>query len=169
MSVDSIRYKTYNNVVDTLVCLGNQHLQINTTTTGDLWDIDLDKNTLFPLLHINPVSVGISQGQRQFNYQLFVMDLVNEDNSNEQEVLSDMLEIQNDIIALLKRGEILYHYDAAAGEEPRYFIVNDFTCEPFTERFDNAVAGWVMDLGVIVENELNSCNIPIDNTTICVK
>ena len=169
MSVDSIRYKTYNNVVDTLVCLGNQHLQINTTTTGDLWDIDLDKNTLFPLLHINPVSVSISQGQRQFNYQLFVMDLVNEDNSNEQEVLSDMLEIQNDIIALLKRGEILYHYDAAAGEEPRYFIDNDFTCEPFTERFDNAVAGWVMDLGVIVENELNSCIIPIDNTTICVK
>ena len=169
MSVESIRYKTYNNVIDTLVCLGNQHLQINTTTTGDLWDIDIDKNTLFPLLHINPVSVDVSQGQRQFNFQLFIMDLVHEDGSNEQEVLSDTLEIMNDILALLKRGEILYHYDEEADEEPRYFINNDFTCQPFTERFDNSVSGWVMDLGVIVENELNSCNIPIDNTTICVK
>ncbi|QDP49368.1 MAG: hypothetical protein GOVbin2669_37 [Prokaryotic dsDNA virus sp.] len=169
MSVDSIRYKTYNNVVDTLKCLGQQHLQINTTTTGDIWDIDLDKNTLFPLLHIEPVNVDISLGQRVFNYQIFIMDLVNEDNSNEQEVYSDTLEILNDIIALLKHGEILYHYNTEDAEQARYFIDNNFTCEPFTERFDNAVAGWVMSLGVIVENELNTCNIPIDNTTICVK
>ena len=56
-----------------------------------------------------------------------------------------------------------------AGEEQRYFIDNDFTIEPFTERFDNAVTGWVMSFAITVENELNSCNIPIDNTTICVK
>ena len=97
------------------------------------------------------------------------MDLVEPDSSNEQEVLSDCLEIMNDIIAIYKHGEILYGYDAAHGQEPRYFIDNDFTIEPFTERFDNSVTGWVMSFAIIVENELNSCNIPIDNTTICVK
>jgi hypothetical protein len=75
----------------------------------------------------------------------------------------------NDIIAIYKHGEILYGYDAAAGEEQRYFIDNDFTIEPFTEKFDNSVSGWVMSFAITVENELNSCNIPIDNTTICVK
>ena len=169
MSIDAIRFKSYNNVIDTLKCEGEQHLNIQTVTSGDIWEIDLEKNTLFPLFHINPVNVTVSLNTRTFNFQLFVMDLVEPDESNEQEVLSDCLEIMNDIIAIYKHGEILYGYDAAHGQEPRYFIDNDFTIEPFTERFDNSVTGWVMSFAIIVENELNSCNIPIDNTTICVK
>ena len=169
MSIDSIRFKSYNNVLDTLKCVGEQHLNIHSVTSGDIWEIDLEKNTLYPLFHINPVNVTVGQNIRSFNFQLFIMDLVEPDESNEQEVLSDCLEIMNDIIAIYKHGEILYSYDAAAGEEQRYFIDNDFTIEPFTERFDNAVTGWVMSFAITVENELNSCNIPIDNTTICVK
>ena len=169
MSIDAIRFKSYNNVIDTLKCVGEQHLNIHTVTSGDLWELDLEKNTLYPLFHINPVNVTVGMNTRMFNFQLFVMDLVEPDESNEQEVLSDCLEIMNDIIAIYKHGEILYSYDAAAGEEQRYFIDNDFTIEPFTERFDNAVSGWVMSFSITVENELNSCNIPIDNTTICSK
>ena len=169
MSIDSIRFKSYNNVIDTLKCVGEQHLNIHSVTSGDLWEIDLSKMTIFPLFHINTVNVSVGMNTRTFNFQLFVMDLVEPDESNEQEVLSDCLEIMNDIIAVYKHGEILYSYDAAAGEEQRYFIDNDFTIEPFTERFDNAVTGWVMSFAITVENELNSCNIPIDNTTICVK
>ena len=169
MSIDSIRFKSYNNVIDTLKCVGEQHLNIHSVTSGDIWEIDLEKNTLFPLFHINPVNVSVGMNTRTFNFQLFVMDLVEPDESNEQEVLSDCLEIMNDIIAIYKHGEILYSYDAAAGEEQRYFIDNDFTIEPFTERFDNAVTGWVMSFAITVENELNSCIVPIDNTTICSK
>ena len=169
MSIDAIRFKSFNNVIDTLKCVGEQHLNIQSVTSGDIWEIDLEKNTLFPLFHINPVNVTVALNTRTFNFQLFIMDLVEPDESNEQEVLSDCLEIMNDIIAIYKHGEILYSYDAAHGEEQRYFIDNDFTIEPFTERFDNAVTGWVMSFAITVENELNSCNIPIDNTTICVK
>jgi hypothetical protein len=165
----AIRYKTYSNVVDTLKCLGEQHLEIQTTTTGDIWDIDLEKNTMFPLYHINPANVEVNMSQKTFNFQIFVMDLVEPDISNEQYVLSDTLQICTDIIALLKHGEILYGYDASIGEEERYFVDDDFTCEPFTERFDNSVTGWVMEVGIIVESVLDSCDIPIDNTTICVK
>ena len=116
---DSIRYKTYNNVIDTIKCLGEQHLQIQTVTSGDIWDIDLEKTTMFPLYHINPVSVDLNKGQKIFNFQIFIMDIVDADGDIEQEVLSDTLEIACDIVALLKHGEILYGYDAAVGEEPR--------------------------------------------------
>ena len=165
----AIRYKTYNNVINTLKCLGEQHLEIKSTTTGDITDIDLEKNTLFPLYHINPVSVDVSMSQKTFNFQLFVMDIVDADGDAEQTVLSDTLQIITDIIAILKHGEILYGYDASHGEEERYFVDDDFSIEPFTERFDNAVTGWIVDVGIIVESELDSCTIPIDNTTICVK
>ena len=165
----AIRYKTYNNVVNTLKCIGDQHLEIKSTTTGDITDIDLEKNTLFPLYHINPVSVDVSMSQKTFNFQLFVMDIVDADGDAEQTVLSDTLQIITDLIAILKHGEILYGYDASHGEEERYFVDDDFSIEPFTERFDNSVTGWTVDVGIIVESELNSCDIPIDNTTICVK
>ena len=166
--VDSIRYKTYSNVVNTLKCLGDSHLEIQTTTTGDIWDIDLEKTTMFPLYHINPMSVDIAQGTKTFNFQLFVMDIVDGDGDIEQYVLSDTLQILSDIVAILKHGEILNGYNQTTAEE-RYFVDNDFSCEPFTERFANSVTGWVMNIQVIVESELNSCNVPIDNTTICVK
>ena len=99
-----IANKTYNNVIDTLKQLGEEHHQIKTTTTGDIWKIDLSNETLFPLFHINPVSVSTGQSQLIYNFQLFVMDAVTEKEnwteanfqsanylSNEQEVMSSCL------------------------------------------------------------------------------
>ena len=97
-----VRNKTYNNVIDTLKNLGEQHKVIQTTTTGDIYEIDLNKNTLYPLLHINPVNVQTGQSTLIYNFQIFIMDLVSEKNtwtssnyisasnlSNEQEELSE--------------------------------------------------------------------------------
>ena len=46
-------FKNYNNTIDTLKQLGNNHYQIKTVTTGDIFEIDLEKNTLYPLMQIN--------------------------------------------------------------------------------------------------------------------
>ena len=59
----SIPNKTYNNLIDTLKELGAKHHQISTTTVGDIFDIDLEKNTLYPLMHINPVNVTTGRGR----------------------------------------------------------------------------------------------------------
>ena len=129
----------------------------------------MEDSTLFPLYHITPVNAEIENQQKTFNFQVFVMDMVDADKEQEQYVQSDTFQILNDIIALLKQGEILYQYDTDAGQEPRYWIEDDFSLEPFQERFDNAVTGWVVEIGISIESELNSCEVPIDNTTICVK
>ena len=163
-----IRYKTYNNVIETIKCVGEAHKQIEQVTSGDLFDIDLEKNTKFPLFHISPVNVDINKSQKVFNFQLYIMDLVKEDGSNEQIVLSDTLQIFSDLIAIFKHGETLNGYNASHGEEERYFVDDDFICEPFTERFDNWTSGWVMDFSVIVESVLDSCDIPINDTN-CIK
>ena len=74
----AVQNKTYNNIIDTLKELGKQHDQISTTTTGDIFDIDLEKNTKFPLMHINPVNVATGQSTLTYNFQIFIMDLVSE-------------------------------------------------------------------------------------------
>ncbi len=170
--------KTYNNLVDTLKSLGTQHQQITTTTTGDIFDIDLSKNTLFPLMHINGVNVTTGPSTLTYNFQIFIMDLVSEKSnwtqaniqsatklSNEQEVLSDTLQICTDIIGIFRHSQwqAQLSLDINAGV---YFAEGEFTIEPFSERFDNELTGWVFPLSIIVENDFQTCNIPMDNNAI---
>ena len=109
--------KTYNNAIDTLKQLGDKHKQITTTTTGDIWKIDMNE-TLFPLFHINPVNVTTGQSSLTYNFQLFIMDAVSErenwteanfqsadDLSNEQEVMSSCLQICTDIIGMFRHSK----------------------------------------------------------------
>ena len=170
MSIDAIRFKTLNNVIDTLKCVGEGHKQIKAVTTGDIWDIDLNKNTLFPLFHINLINVNAGKGQMQYNFQLVIADVVEPNEAeNEQEVLSDTLSIALDIVSIFRNGETLYHYNTANGtEQARYWTTDDFTLEPFTERFDNTLSGFTLDLPIVIEWVYDTCNIPT-TTDICVK
>ena len=148
-----INNKTYNNAIDTLKSLGEQHHQIATTTTGDIFKIDLSNQTLFPLFHINPVNVTTGLSSLTYNFQLFVMDAVTEKEnwteenllsadylSNEQEVTSSCLQVCVDIISMMRHSKW-----QGAGEldinEPVYFTDGEYTLEPFSERFDNLGPG----------------------------
>jgi len=153
-------FKNYNNTIDTLKQLGTNHYQIKTVTTGDIWEISLETNELYPLMHINPINAVAATHQMTLNFQIFIMDLVFNDESNEQEVLSDCLSICNDLIGTLKNGESLYLSGASQGESPAYFTEGDVTIEPFTERFDNSVTGWVFTLPIVIENNYNTCIAP---------
>ncbi len=73
-----VNNKTYNNVVNTLLRLGEYHGQISTTSVGDIYDINLEKMEKFPLMHINPTSVETGDSQLTYNFQVFVMDMVSE-------------------------------------------------------------------------------------------
>ena len=173
-----IHNKTYNNAINTLKQLGIEHEQIATTTTGDIYDIDLEKNTLFPLFHINPVNVSTGQSSLTYNFQLFVMDAVGEREnwteaniqsadrlSNEQEVLSSCLQICVDIIGIMRHSKW-----QGAGEldidDPVYFTEGEYTIEPFTERFDSLLTGWVFSIGIVVQNDFQTCTIPVADNPI---
>jgi len=179
--VDSNRGKDYNNVIDTIWCISESHHQIKATTVGDIWEIDLEKNTLFPLCHINPLNVIAGAKTLEFDLQILVCDLVEPHESNEQEVLSDTMQICTDLISEYKFGTLLSH-NMGAGNTPagspqnpthtghhtseqprRYWLAeSDITLEPFTERFANAVSGWVFNLRVVVQFEYQTCDIPQD-------
>jgi hypothetical protein len=161
----AINNKTYNNVIDTLKNLGENHLQISTTTVGDIFDIDLEKNTKYPLMHLNPVNVTTGRVGLTYNFQVFIMDLVELDESNEQEVYSDVLQICVDIIAILSNSKWQSQLELDI-DAPVYFAEGNFTLEPFKERFDQSVTGWVFNIGITVENDFQSCDIPMTATYI---
>ena len=73
-----VRNKTYNNVLNRLLLIAENHEQIFTTSVGDIWEVDMAKNTKFPLLHINPTSVTTGDSTLTYNFQIFIMDMVDE-------------------------------------------------------------------------------------------
>ena len=174
-----VNNKTYNNVVNTLLRLGEYHKQISTTSVGDIFDINLEKMQKFPLLHINPTSVTTGDSQLVYSFQIFIMDMVSEKEdwtknnasanfpklyktlSNEQDVLNETLQIATDFIGMLRHSE----QQSLAGTNdinaPIYFTQDQFTIEPFSERFDNLCCGWTFTIGVLVQNDFQTCDIPV--------
>ena len=79
----------------------------------------------------------------------------------------NILELQTciDIISIFRnskwQAQLTLDIDA-----PVYFTDGDYTLEPFTERFDQSVTGWVFQIGIVVANDFQSCDIPMEDTYI---
>ena len=176
----AVSNKTYNKVINTICRLGEYHQQISTVSVGDIYDINLEKMEKFPLLHINPLNVSTGDSEIIYNVQIFIMDMVSEKNdwktkqqtqltklvntkNNEQEVWNQTLEIATDFIGMLRHSSRQSLEGVNDINAPIYFTQDQFTIEPFQERFDNLCCGWVFQIGVKVMNDFDTCNIPVLN------
>tara|TARA_R110000787_G_scaffold6704_2_gene23343 strand:- start:636 stop:1184 length:549 start_codon:yes stop_codon:yes gene_type:complete len=174
-----VNNKTYNNVLNTLLRMAETHSQIKSTSVGDIFDINLEKMQKFVLLHINPTSVTTGDSQLTYNFQIFVMDMVTEKAgwtknnqnanftklvktlSNEQDVFNETLQIVTDFIGMLRHSTRQSLNGVDDINFPLYFTQDQFTIEPFSERFDNLCCGWVFNIGILVQNDFQTCEIPV--------
>lgn len=131
---------------------------VNTVTTGDLFDIDLNKQNMFPLTHIIINNVGMQEQVLNFQVSILAMDIVDTSktktadvligNDNEQDILNTQLTVINKLIGVLRQGT-LYN--------DKFQLQGDPTCEPFYDRFENELAGWSCDLNILIPNDQNLC------------
>lgn len=131
---------------------------VNTVTNGDIFDVDISKQTIFPLVHTMVTQAQFESNIQRFTLTIFAMDITDnvkeEDNTkwetrdNTNDALNSTLQILNRCFKMLKSGN-LYNLN---------FVVEDVpTCEPFTERFENNLVGWAMTLNIICPNEMTRC------------
>ena len=132
---------------------------VNTVTTGDIFDIDLSKQTIFPLSHIIVNSVSIQEQILSFNITVMAMDVVDQSkdettdvfrgNNNEQDIINTQLAVVNKLVSVL-RGGTLY--------QNQYQLQGDASCEFFYERFENQMAGVACTFDVLIANDINICS-----------
>ena len=132
---------------------------VNTVTTGDIYEIDLSKQTIFPLSHIMINSVNIQEQVLNFNITVMCMDIVDQSkeettdifrgNNNEQDILNTQLAVANKLVGLLSKGTLY---------QDQYQLDGDATCEFFFERFENQMAGVACSFNVLIANDINVCN-----------
>ena len=133
-------------------------VNVNTVTTGDIYDIDLAKQSIFPLSHIIINNVTTQEQVLTFNISILAMDIVDESkeattdifrgNNNEQDILNTQLAVLNKLVMVLRKGTLY---------TDQYQLDGDATLEPFYERFDNRLAGWSATFDVFVKNDIDIC------------
>lgn len=131
---------------------------VNSITEGSIFNIDLSKQTIFPLSHIMVNTATFESNVIRFSVSIIAMDIVDisksasdsefTGNDNEQDVLNTQLAVLQRVYENMRRG-VLY--------SDLYQIDGNPTCEPFTERFENLLAGWTMTFDVLVSNEMSIC------------
>ena len=126
----------------------------NTVTFGDKTDVDLSKETIFPLAHINIDNVQFNGPVAGFEIKLMVMDIVDENKNENDEYDSfygndNTQDILNSQMAVLQR----FYTEVTRGSLARApFELEDgiLTAEPFKDRFKNTLAGWTCTMSLVI-------------------
>lgn len=147
--------KEYYNLIDNIYTYLSGNNNINTVTYGDIFDVDLAKQTIFPLAHIIINDVTFSDHFMTFSINVICMDVVDETkedkqqrnsiygSDNKQDILNSMLSVVNGLQSSLRRG----------GMNDNNYEINDSpTATRFEDRFENLLAGWSLTLNVEIPN-----------------
>ena len=142
---------SYYKLLDTLKAQLNATNLISTVTDGQISDVDLAKQTLFPLAHIIVNSATIEGKLQRFNVTILAMDILDgkEKYDVEPSIMNAMLQALNRVYEVMTRGDL----------NPDYIMIDGTpNLEPFTDRFENKLAGWAMTFDVIMMSEMTVCD-----------
>lgn len=147
-------YVITNKIEDILIEDNN----INTVTYGDISDVDLNKQTIFPLAHVIVNSITSGEQTLSFNVSILAMDIVNVEknatknwyrgNTNEQDILNAQFKVLNTLLQKIRIGSLY---------REGYQIIGDVSFEPFTDRFENLLAGWAATFDIMINNDQEVC------------
>lgn len=132
-----------------------------TVTYGDIFSVDLKKQTIFPLTHFMVNNATLNGNIWTFSFSMLCMDLVDkvkdyaegdpeyfEGVENEQDVWNTQLAVANRVLEMLRRGDL---YDEL------FQLDGQPSCQPFVDRFENDLAGWTVDFTIMIPNGMTIC------------
>lgn len=150
--------KSFYNIIDKIKEVVNSEPFNSNVSFGDITNIDLKKQSIFPLAHIMVNNATINDNYITFNVTLFLMDLVDDSkeadvslflgNDNTQDVLNTQIALGTRVMRVLQKSD-LYRNE--------FELINAANCEPFEERFDNALAGWAITFDIGAKTEMTYC------------
>jgi hypothetical protein len=138
---------TLNKILDKIKAVTESHSMVNYYFFGDpsefLSQNEIPRHTSV-LCSISNAEF-IFESQTRVSFTISVMDWTAGDNY--QDIWSDTLQISHDILAALNNDDEL-------------IIEENITLEPFTERFQDRLVGWTMNVRIAIDTPLNTCAIP---------
>ena len=151
---------SYNQVIKQLNDFADAHKQIKSFGNGNLWEV-VQHNQLtnfnYPLMWINDQPASMGNGDFTWNFQVLIMDIVRKDETNENEVKSDCVQILIDLIAYFEQLNTTNNNVNFNQVQ----LIRSGSVEMFTERFEDELSGATLQLGLRFPQNYNFCEIPI--------
>lgn len=147
---ESVNLVNYKQILDDLKEIARAHEQINSYGFGSLdqltLDIQTEKEPLYPRMYILPGTTVLAENELVYNFEIIISDIVENDYSNQRDVMNDTLEICKDVFTLLYLSEYESEWNA--------------TCSPFLERFETVLGGWTLNIQITQPFDYNRCVLP---------
>ena len=157
-----VNYSLYYNVLNYFKTIMKNHPSIQPVTYGDVDTIDDKQYTEYPLGNVLITDSRFEPSTTTFTVQLTIADkqknLNNESSgsTNAQTIpfygVDDMVDIHANTLAVLN-DLTAYTQRGVQGFE----VNGDIVCQPFSDRFNNGLAGWVATFELTTHNDKNRC------------
>ena len=134
--------------------LTDSRVQFRTITHGSLDDVDLARQTIFPLAHMTPNTASMNAKTISYQMNIAVLDIVdfNKDDLRQEEHpfrgTDNKMDVLNDLIIRLQIAIDIIRRKLDNTIEIDEVI--QFT--PFVDRFENLLAGWETSLTITIPN-----------------
>jgi hypothetical protein len=126
-----------------------QFVNIVTEGLGD--EIDLSKQTIFPLSHIHITDFAPKGNIVEFSLELYCMDIVDisdtEYQANKTEVLNTQYNVLLRVYESLRRGLL----------RDKGIEVVGFGATKFEQAYENLLTGWRANITVMIPNDMSIC------------
>lgn len=144
---------TYEEIVQTIEGVCENHLFINTFGYGDISDIntpDTEQAPDYPYMFLNPTSIQSDNKVSRFSFNLISMTQAKDTKADTIKHQSLCIQYLSDVISKVNMTL----------ENPLIEISTPFTITPFKERFSDDVVGATASLTIIYNSPLDICDKP---------
>ncbi len=144
-------FSSYLQIIKDFEAFAENHKQIESFGYGDEHlitnDIETKVEPLYPRIYFVPERTRLNQNYLNITWKVIVVDKLEDDLSNQVEVLSDTLEIVKDFYAKAYLSDYDVEWNAML--------------EPMLENTETILAGWTLTVSIQQKFDYNRCVLPI--------
>jgi hypothetical protein len=143
-------FESYRVVLDDFEKFADLHKQINSYGFGDVPqltnDIITKQEPQYPRMYVVPDLSRFHTGHIHIKWKIYFVDKLEDDLSNQQDVLSDTLEMVKDLFSKMYLSEYEADFDAPV--------------EVFYEKTETSLSGWILYVSMTQKFDYNRCVLP---------
>jgi hypothetical protein len=143
-------------ITDQIKAAINATNRVNTITFGNLADIDLNKQNIYPIAHITPENCTMNGATSTWSYNVSIFDLVD---FNKDDVRSspDSFHGIDNVQDILNDCALTFHlwldqFRRGARHEDNLQLDGGVTLQSFLETQTNSLAGWSASISITAPN-----------------
>ena len=157
-------YTLYYNILDYWKTIMKNHPSINFVSQGDMFSIDTKEFPAYPLGNVMITKASMGEKDITYSIQITLADKVKLKNNESTgtanlqtipfdgvddtiDIHANMLSVMNDLICFTRTGVNAFQFDTVQ-------------LLPFSDNFDNGLAGWVASIELEAFNSCDTCLFP---------